>query len=165
MDRIDLATSGLFVAWLANDIEELVTMPADSRRLFAALPAWAPIPAELRRDGLSREHVTVAVALMAAFMGAAAYDGYRSRGRSWVYQNVLQVFGLHGFGHLASALARRSYSTGVLTSPTVVIPFWLRATRVLREEGVPDRRHIASIAGFPVLGVGVHRAAHAITGH
>lgn len=163
MDRIDVATTGLFAAWLANDIEELLTMPADSQRVFAQAPEWLPIPDDVRRDGLSQQHVTTMVALMAALMAAAAYDGYRTRGRSWWYQNVLYVFGIHGFGHLLDAARRRSYSTGAATSPTVVIPFWLWATRVLREEGVPDRHRVASIAAFPALGFAVHSAARALT--
>ncbi len=38
------------------------------------------------------------------------------------------------------ALATRSYVTGSLTSPTVVIPYWIWARRTLAAEGVPAAR-------------------------
>jgi len=34
MNRIRLATSGLFVAWMAHDLEELATMSHTSRTLM-----------------------------------------------------------------------------------------------------------------------------------
>ena len=41
MDRVDLATSGLFFAWLAHDIEEYVTMPGHPHP-FAGSARWLP---------------------------------------------------------------------------------------------------------------------------
>jgi hypothetical protein len=35
--------------------------------------------------------------------------------------------------------ALRQYTTGVATSPTIVIPYWLWARRALAREGLSDR--------------------------
>jgi len=72
-------------------------------------------------------------------MASASADGYRTGGRSALYQTVLLGFGLHGVGHLGMAAATRGYVSGVATSPVIVIPFWLGATRHLRAKGVPAK--------------------------
>jgi hypothetical protein len=53
------------------------------------------------------------------------------------------------------SLLARGYTSGVATAPTVVIPFWLWATRALQQAGVPNRRSlpaaIAVVAGSLAL--------------
>ncbi|MEL4503812.1 HXXEE domain-containing protein [Luteococcus sp. H138] len=107
----------LWVSFLANDGEELLTM--------------APT------TGVSQTHVRVGVATMGVLYGAAVVDGIRTRGRGWLYQDVQLVFGAHGFGHLAASALTGRYTTGVATSPTVVLPQWWWATRRLRQAGAP----------------------------
>lgn len=132
--------SGLFAAWVVHDAEELMTLRSSARRVAARVPRWLPIPADVRAVGFRAEQVRVAMAIMGALLGAAAVDGVRTRGRGWFFQEVLNGFGWHGVGHVAAGVAMRGYVTGVVTSPTVVIPFWLWATRALAAEGVPVRR-------------------------
>ena len=45
MNRIQLATAGLFAAWVTHDLEELATMSGNSRILITRLPGWVPMPA------------------------------------------------------------------------------------------------------------------------
>ena len=163
MKRLALATGGLFFAWLAHDLEELVTMaPAQAAGL--RVPAWVPVPAAWRARGMGQHHVNVAVTLMGLVVAAGAIDGWRTSGRGWFYQNSLEAFGLHGFGHMAASLATRGYTSGVVTSPTIVIPAWLWATRTLRARGVPDRRsRVAALALAASTLAALHAAAYAIT--
>ena len=72
MDRVDLATAGLFFSWAAHDLEEYVTMPSASRELAERID-W--FPEELRRNGVSREHVQVAMGIMAALFGGPVFLG------------------------------------------------------------------------------------------
>ena len=72
MDRVDLATAGLFFSWAAYDLEEYVTMPAASRELAERIP-W--LPEELRRDGVSREHLRVGMGIMAALFAVGSIQG------------------------------------------------------------------------------------------
>ena len=159
MNRIQLATAGLFAAWVAHDLEELATMSGSSRKLIARLPGWVPMPASAREQGLTSRHVACGVATVGLVVAAAAVHGYRTHGRSALYQNALLGFGLHGLGHLGMSLLTGGYASGVATSPTIVLPFWLWATRALNQAGVPNRRSVpAAIA----LTAGSIAAGHAV---
>ena len=83
MDPVSLATGGLFFSWLAHDLEELATMPGWTHPLFDKVPF---LPEDIRRHGCSREHVYLGIGLMGVLMAVASIDGYRTRGRSPVYQ-------------------------------------------------------------------------------
>ena len=107
----------LWLSFLANDGEELLTMA--------------------RTRDLPQRHVEVAVAAMGLLCGAAVVDGWRTAGAGRLYQDVQLVFGLHGYVHVAESLVTRSYASGVLTSPTVVIPQGLWARSRLARVGVP----------------------------
>jgi hypothetical protein len=160
VDRAQLAAAGLFAAWAAHDLEELATMSDSSRVLMSRLPNWVPVPASIRDQGLTQRHVTTAIATMGLIVGAAAVRGYRTQGRSALYQNALLGFGLHGFGHLGISVLARGYTSGVATSPTIVIPFWLWATRILGQAGVPNRRSVpAALALTAASLAGAHFAA------
>ena len=164
MSRVQVATAGLFVAWMVNDLEELATMSANSRALARRLPDWVPAPASVRRTGLTQRYVATGVAAVGLVVAAATVRGYRTQGRSAFYQNALLGFGLHGLGHIGISLLVRGYTSGVATAPTVVVPFWLWATRALQQVGVPKRRSVppalALVAGSLVGG---HLAAYLVT--
>jgi hypothetical protein len=164
MKRSTVATAGLFFAWLAHDTEELFTMRETSRRVMSRLPASLPVPAEWRANGLPQRHLAVGVSTVGLLMAAAAADGYRTGGRSALYQNVLLGFGLHGIGHVGMAVALRGYASGVATSPTIVIPFWLGATRYLKAHDVPDRQSVrVAAASLPVTVWVAHGIAYGLT--
>lgn len=164
MNRIQLATTGLFAAWMAHDLEELATMSDTSRVLMARLPDWVPVPASLRDQGLTNRHVAAGIATVGLVVAAAAVRGYRTQGHSAFYQNALLGFGLHGLGHAGISVLTHGYTSGVATSPTIVIPFWLWATQVLNQAGVPNRRSIpAAIALAAGSIAGGHLAAFLLT--
>src|SRR3954452_11447820 len=95
---------------------------------------------------------------------AASADGYRTGGESAFYQNVLLGFGLHGIGHVGMAVALRGYASGVATSPTLVIPFWLAATRYLEASSGPARRSVRAAAlSIPVSIWAAHGIAYALS--
>ncbi|WP_159717926.1 HXXEE domain-containing protein [Actinomyces marmotae] len=160
MDRVDLATAGLFFSWAAHDLEEYVTMPSASRELAERIP-W--LPEELRRDGVSREHVRVVMGIMAVLFAVGSIQGQRSRGRSWLYQALLHGYGLHGFSHLGSAALARGYTCGCATALPIVLPSWLWARRVLCEEGIEVRPNWWVIPAFPIVTGIAHGAAHLVT--
>jgi Protein of unknown function with HXXEE motif len=163
--RIPLATAGLFVAWLIHDLEELLTMSDTSRALVQQLPDWMPVPDSIREQGLTTRYLATGIATIGLIVAAAAVRGYRTQGRSAFYQNALLAFGLHGLGHIAASLILRGYTSGVATVPVVVL-FWLWATRVLEQAGVPNRRSfpaaIALLAGSLAVG---HITAYVLTGN
>ena len=164
MNRIRLATAGLFVAWMVHDLEELATMSANSRTLVRRLPDSVPVPASVRERGLTQRSLATGVSAVGLVVAAASVSGYRTRGRSAFYQNTLLGFGLHGLGHVGVSLLARGYTSGVATAPTVVVPFWLWATRALEQAGVPNRRSVrAAIALFAGSLAGARLAAYVVT--
>src|SRR5512132_2572863 len=112
MNRIRLATSGLFVAWMAHDLEELATMSDTSRTLLTRLPDWmpVPVPASARQHGLTTRHLATAIPAVGLLVAAASVCGYRTKGRSAFYQNTLLGFGLHGLGHIGVSLLTGGYT-------------------------------------------------------
>jgi Protein of unknown function with HXXEE motif len=164
VNRIQVATTGLFAAWMAHDLEELATMSDNSRILMTRLPDWLPVPTSIRNQGIANHHLTRAVAAVGLVVAAAAVRGSRTQGRSAFYQNALLGFGLHGLGHIGVSLLTRAYTSGVATSPTIVIPFWLWATRALHQAGVPNRRSVPAAAALAVGSIaGGHLVASLLT--
>jgi hypothetical protein len=164
MNRLHVATAGLFAAWIAHDIEELATMSANSRTLAKRLPEWVPVPAPVRQRGLTQRYLATGISAVGLLIAAASARGYRTRGRSTFYQNTLLGFGLHGLGHISASLVARGYTSGVATAPTVVVPYWLWATRALEQAGVPNRRILpAAIALVAGALAGGHLTAYLIT--
>ncbi|GGM94942.1 hypothetical protein GCM10010106_49590 [Thermopolyspora flexuosa] len=154
--------AGLLAAWAVHDLEEVLTMRRSAAGILPNLPAWVPIPEELRREGLSQRQINLAVTLMGVAIATASAAGVRSGCRSPLFRGALLGFGVHGFTHIAMALAARRYVTGVATAPTVVIPFWLWARRELAKAGIRDDDRAAVLAALAFLPVvpGVHAAAH-----
>ncbi len=157
-----LATGGLFFSWLAHDVEELATMESCLRN-GPPVPPWVPLPDTLRRP-MSQNHINVAVAVMGAFVAAAAIDGWRSKGEGWYYQNALEAYGLHGFVHIAASVVAGGYTSGVATCPVAVLPYWIWATRQLRAAGVRDRRNRSAALALTAAALGFsHLVAHVVT--
>lgn len=161
MDIAHFLGPGLVRAWLANDLEELATMRKDSKLALRLASRVLPVPRELVKRGIAQAHLVTAVSIMGALMSTAAVDGVRSGGRGRLFQTALLAFGLHGVGHLAQAAAARRWTSGSRTSPTVVLPFWILASRVLRSRGIDPREHAswAFVAALPALLAGVHALA------
>lgn len=164
MDIARTVAPGLFLAWLANDVEELATMRPDSALTLRAASRALPIPRELAARGLAQGHITTAISIMGGVMAAAAIDGARSQGRGRLFQTVLLGFGLHGVGHLGQAALARRWTSGARTSPTVVIPFWIWASRALARNGTSPVEAVAwpAVAGMPLILGAVHAAAWAL---
>ncbi|MFD8854333.1 HXXEE domain-containing protein, partial [Streptomyces sp. NPDC059604] len=161
-------TWGLFAAWVVNDLEELATMARWARsarpRLQERFPA---VPERVwERMELSQRDAAVAIGLMGGLMAAASADGARTGGRSPFFRSVLVGFGWHGAVHMAQALAYRGYTPGVLTAPTVVVPYSVWAVRKLKEAGIRTdgggRAAAATAVLFPAAVMGVHALAHRI---
>lgn len=166
MDDLDRACVGLLVAWTVHDLEELATMPRESRRVMGRLPRWVPLPEGFRDRGLSQREVALAIASVGAVMAGASLAGLRTRGRSPLFRGAVLAFGLHGVGHLAASIGTRGYTTGVATAPLVVLPYWLHARRVLGRHGLPEGDGPAvavALAGVP-LTVAAHLLSCSVLG-
>jgi hypothetical protein len=153
---------GLLVAWAVHDAEELLTTPtwvARARpRLERRLPAVPPAVWDLLSPG--RAHAALAIGLVGTVVAAAAADGARTGGRSAFFQAVLDGFGAHAAGHLASAAVTGGYTPGLATAPTVVVPFAWWARRRLRAAGVPRAAvPTAALALVPVTIVAAQATA------
>lgn len=157
-------TRGLFWAWVVNDAEELVTMGPWSREHGAELARRSPLPLpEWVPEGMSETHVRVAIWIMGGTIYALSARGAATGGRSRLFQAALLGFGAHGFSHMTNSLSWRGYTPGVLTAPTVVIPYSALAMRRLAHEGVlrVDRGTVAMAAiGAPGLMFAIHDLTH-----
>ena len=153
-------TGVLFWAWVVNDLEELVTMGAWSRRHGAEVARRLPISAPAWvREGMSETHVRVAISVMGVLVWSLAERGRVTGGRSRLFQAGLLAFGAHGFTHLGNSISWRGYTPGVLTAPTVVIPCSWYAMRELHRRGLLrlDAPTCALAAvGLPASMVGIH---------
>lgn len=161
-------TWGLLGAWAVHDLEELLTMPAASRRIAARLKARHPqVPDRVwERLEVSPAHAGVAIAVMGGFMTVAAAAGARSGGRSGLYQAALAGFGWHSVTHLAQAAVLRTYTPGLVTAPLVVAPFSVWAWRRLVAADVPTdvRGSTPQVVLMLPLTIGTsHLAAHLLT--
>lgn len=156
----------VFLAWCANDLEELLTMAPTSRDSLARLPVGRFTPDGIRERGLSQTHVTLGITVMGGIVASACMAGVATRGRSAWFRGGLLAFGVHGFGHLAMSARARGYTSGVLTSPTVVIPAWLWARRRLAENGLSDHDASALLAAAAALATvpATHALTYAILG-
>lgn len=160
MHPLTRVAAGFTAAWAIHDLEELLTMARSSRTALAKMPERIPLPEGMRERGVSQAHVNLSIGIMAANVALASWEGVRTQGRSALFRGALLVFGAHGVTHLLSSAVLRGYSTGVVTSPLVVLPFWWWARREYRRVGVRDLDAKAvgvAVAAVPVL-VAVHVA-------
>lgn len=157
-------TLGLLAAWMLHDAEEVAMVPRWTKeRVPEIRQRVTGVPDQIwdRLESIDGREFATAVALVGVIMAGAAVDGKRTGGRSALYQSALNGFGLHGVAHLAQAAAVRGYTPGVLTSPTLVIPFTLWARSRLREAGVlrPTRaRDTVTSLAFAAVAAGVSHA-------
>ncbi|WP_119729023.1 HXXEE domain-containing protein [Thermomonospora amylolytica] len=161
-------TWGLLAAWAVHDLEELLTMPAASRRAAAGLRARHPrIPERvLRAVEISPAHAAVAIGMMGGVMAAASFAGARSGGRSAFYQTALAGFGWHTVTHLAQSAVLRTYTPGAVTAPLVAAPFAIWAQRRLKAAGVPLRTNDSlgpALWLFPATAAACHLTGHLVT--
>ena len=160
-------TWGLFLAWLAHDTEEWLTMARWSKE-NAAQQGGRPLPGPpwLRQE-ISQARVRTAISLMGLVVLAAAARGAETGGESPFFQSALVGFGAHGAGHLALSAAHHGYTPGVLTAPTVVIPYSLWAWRQLGKADAPrnaTRAWLGSILLLPASLAAAHAGARLLTG-
>jgi hypothetical protein len=71
MNRLHLATTGLFAAWMVRDLEELATMSANSRALVRRLPAWVPVAASVRERGFTQRYVATDIRAVGVVIATA----------------------------------------------------------------------------------------------
>jgi len=158
-------TWGLFAAWLVHDLEELALMPRWMARARPRLERRFPqVPSGVwRRLAPDQEHAALAIGFMGCLIAAAAYEGDRTDGRSPLYQAVLTGFGAHAVPHIGSALVSGGYTPGLVTTPTVVVPYSIWAWRELRRAGIEEpKMNTSAYAAIP-LAIGVaHLAATAV---
>ncbi len=65
---------------------------------------------------------------------------------------------------MTNSVAKRGYTTGVATAPVIVVPYWLLARYVLRQQGVNGsnkRVNATALAAIP-LTLGVHLISAAL---
>ena len=154
MDKAQAVSLGLFVAWCINDAEELVTLADSSRLVAERAPAFLPLPEAFRRGGFSKKHTYHGIATMGVLVGTASLAGYVTHGRSPLFRGALVAFGVHGCTHVASALAMRKYTSGVVTAALTTIPYWHWARRTLREAGLSDTDRsavVVAVLAWPSL--------------
>ncbi len=157
-------TWGLLAVFALHDLEELVTMPSWLSDRVSQLRQHHPdVPQavwEVLDPGPAR--IAVAIALTGALVGSAAADGARTSGRSELFQTTLAGFGLHSLTHLGQTVARRGYTPGVLTAPTLVAPYAWWAWRRLGQAGARTERPgvtVRAVAGVPLAILGAHAGA------
>lgn len=110
-----------------------------------------------RRLEPEQDHAALAIGFMGCLIAAAAYEGDRTDGRSPLYQAVLAGFGAHALPHVGSALITGGYTPGLVTTPTVVVPYSMWAARELRRAGVEKAELPAVVYAVVPLAIG---AAH-----
>lgn len=145
MTGLRTVAAGLLGAWCINDAEEWFTLPATSRLVVKRAPAWLPLPEALREHGVSERHTHRGIAAMGVLVAAASAAGLLTNGRSALFRGSLLAFGVHGYTHLASSVAMRGYTSGVISGAVVVIPYWHWARRKLRAAGLSDTDRSAVI--------------------
>lgn len=142
----------LLLSYLANDGEELMTMPGTT-----SAPSWAPVPPWLKRP-ITPRHAATAIGVIGALCAAATVDGVRSAGRGAFYRDAQLAFGAHGVVHLAASAGSRGYTTGVVTAPLVLLQ-WGYASRRLRAAGIAP---VHSVRRAATLAVVMLQGAHAL---
>ena len=162
MDVAGRVAAGLFGAWLVHDVEEWVTLAAWSRKNAQELTRLVPVRSPWGDDGMSDQQAHAAIAATGALVLLAAASGARSGGRSRLFHTALLGFGIHGLSHLGGSALFRGYTPGVLTAPSVVLPYAVWAVRTLSRAGLLHQS-VASWAGavaaVPVTVGGLHYAA------
>jgi hypothetical protein len=156
---------GLLLAWAVHDLEEVLAFERWARTAVPRLRERFPrVPGLVwqRLEPADAQDFALAVAIVGVFMAAASAAGQASGGRSRYFQLMLAGFGLHTAGHVATAVAVRGYTPGVVTAPLVAAPFAAWAARRLKAAGVWEKLSARDIAPGAALAVAVFAGSHAL---
>lgn len=146
-----LVCYGLFVAWAAHDVEEVLTATWWSARTTPRLLAEGWPPAVVNSIGTTTPRFAVAAAVVGIAVLAAAVRGARTGGRSLFFQAAVLVFGWHGVVHVGQALLVRGYVPGLVTAILLVIPYAFVTRRHFHRPPVPTRTIIVVAVAAIVL--------------
>ncbi|MCG2797817.1 MAG: HXXEE domain-containing protein [Cellulomonas sp.] len=159
--------------WWAHDVEELITMSRTSARTAERLQRRLPwLPASVRdRVRLDQRQATGAIALVGAVMvGTAVVADARpdSRIARVLVEVEVVALGAHAFTHVGSALVLGTYTSGLVTAPTVALPGAVLVARRLVAEGYTTwprlRRAGRWLPVVPVVVLAAHVGARALGG-
>ena len=107
-------------------------MPGWTHPLFDKVPF---LPEDIRRHGCSREHVYLGIGLMGVLMAVASIDGYRTRGRSPVYQPRSTATACTPSATWAQRPWPALHPGGGHGAASSSCPFWIFAKRTLELMG------------------------------
>jgi uncharacterized protein with HXXEE motif len=156
---------GLLLAWAVHDLEEVLAFGPWKRSAVPRLRARFPrVPGLVWRqlESESTQDYALAVATVGVLMATASVAGQASGGRSRYFQLMLAGFGLHTISHVASAVAARGYTPGVVTAPLVAAPFAAWARRQLKAAGVWEKLSARDIVPGTALALAVFAGSHAL---
>lgn len=156
---------GLLLAWALHDLEEVLAFGPWKRSAVPRLRARFPrVPGLVWRqlESESTQDYALAVATVGVLMATASAAGQASGGRSRYFQLMLAGFGLHTISHVASAVAARGYTPGVVTAPLVAAPFAAWARRQLKAAGVWEKLSARDIVPGTALALAVFAGSHAL---
>jgi Protein of unknown function with HXXEE motif len=155
---------GLLLAWAVHDLEEVLAFGPWKRGAVPRLRARFPrVPLVWRQlESESTQDYALAVATVGVLMATASAAGQASGGRSRYFQLMLAGFGLHTISHVASAVAARGYTPGVVTAPLVAAPFAAWARRQLKAAGVWEKLSARDIVPGTALALAVFTGSHAL---
>jgi hypothetical protein len=156
---------GLLLAWAVHDLEEVLTFERWARTAVPRLRERFPrVPGRVwqRLEPADAQDFALAVAIVGVFMATASAAGQASGGRSRYFQLMLAGFGLHTVSHVATAVAARGYTPGVVTAPLVAAPFAAWAMRRLKAAGIWEQLSARDIVPGTALAVAVFVGSHAL---
>jgi hypothetical protein len=163
---VSLAVSyGLLLAWAVHDLEEVLAFEPWRRTAVPRLRVRFPrVPGLVwqQLESTSAQDFALAVAIVGVLMATASAAGQASGGRSRYFQLMLTGLGLHTAGHVASAVAARGYTPGVVTAPLVAAPFAVWARRQLKTAGIWEKLSARDIGPGTALALAVFVGSHAL---
>jgi hypothetical protein len=149
---------GLLLARAVHDLEEVLTFERWKRTAVPRLRARFPrVPGLVwqRLESASAQDFALAVAIVGVLMATASAAGQASSGRSRYFQLMLAGFRLHTVSHVASAMAARGYTPGMVTAPLVAAPFAAWAVRQLKTAGSWEKLSARDIVPGTALALAV----------
>ncbi len=119
------------LAFLLHDLEEILTMETFVRATRESIPPLLRDLAEIKTP-----QVGLAVAIELVLITFSSLLASRAARNMHLFTLLLAGFYIHALGHLASALALRRYTPGVITALLVVLPFSRYVSRRLEHAGI-----------------------------
>lgn len=142
-------------AFLLHDIEEILTMERHARQYPPPVPAAFR---DLARVTTPQVVVAVAYEFVLCCAVSALTTRRLRRGLAMnLYATAVAILFLNVLTHLGQSLRARHYTPGLLTAPTIALPYTLYLCRRLRRAGLLDRRALGGalvgggLAGLPVV--------------